>query len=113
MSNTRTKSFDLPTSSPNLVIEVEVRYTTPNAGNDYRQGYWVHMAPVRLEKHFRATNASCIVKRFVLAANRFTQKQLDAIYDDVHQNILNGNPQDAWVKEVRKIAEDKCVCIAQ
>lgn len=106
MGNDRRKSFDLTTTDPQIVIEVVVRYATPNAGNDYRQGYWVTISPVKIEKDFRITGAESIVNHFVMAAKRFSQKQFDALFNDVRYVVLNGHIEDVWVKEVNRVAEE-------
>ena len=106
MGNSRSKSFDLTTNDPQIVIEIKVRYYKPSLANDHRQGYWVNITPVKVEGVWRTVTAFSGIMRFVMGAKRFSQKQLDALYNDVRFTVLAGHVEDVWVKEALRVAED-------
>lgn len=109
MSNDRRISFDLPTTTPNTVIEVAIRYS--KADHSYvdnraeEQGFWVGMTPVTIEGVWRQFTAFSGLKAFDSPANRFSRKKLEAVRDKVHAQIMTGDPTDRYPAMLQVVIE--------
>tara|TARA_B100000614_G_scaffold262909_1_gene300698 strand:+ start:181212 stop:181613 length:402 start_codon:yes stop_codon:yes gene_type:complete len=105
MSNNRRISFDLPTTTEGVVIEVVARYTKGDPYSSEQQGFWIGMTPVKVEENWRTTRAFSGLKAFDSTATRFSAKKLEAVRDKVRHQIMNGTPTDRYAMMLQRVVE--------
>lgn len=108
--SSRKESFDLKTDNPEIVIEVNVRYSKQDGSyvNDRaeQQGYWVNATPVKIEGMFRVTTAYTGTKAFLEPAKRFGAKKLNDLFSTVKHEVMVGHTDDRWPQMARRVAAE-------
>lgn len=92
MSNRITTIKRIPTTEENGFIEVSVSYSKGGVNfatyKNEKRGYWLHVQPLTIQGNWVQFTGFSGVKQFVKEANRFSQKQLEAVAEECKTNDI-------------------------